>query len=178
MTDRELADRCIRGDRSAHELLWKMYAGKMFTVCRRYFAHNEDAQDALQEGFIRVFRYLDQWQEQGQLGAWIRRVMVNTSLNILKNKKTIVVGIESEFVTELTDHSIQALSDLHEEDLIRLIQQMPAGYRTVFNLFAVEGFSHAEIASSLNVSENTSKTQYHKAKAWLKSKLELSATHG
>jgi len=178
MTDRELADRCIRGDRSAHELLWKMYAGKMFTVCRRYFAHNEDAQDALQEGFIRVFRYLDQWQEQGQLGAWIRRVMVNTSLNMLKNKKVIVVGIDSEQITELPDHSIQALSNLHEEDLIRLIQQMPAGYRTVFNLFAVEGFSHAEIAASLNVSENTSKTQYHKAKAWLKSKLELSSKNG
>jgi RNA polymerase sigma-70 factor (ECF subfamily) len=155
-----------------------MYAGKMFTVCRRYFAHNEDAQDALQEGFIRVFRYLDQWQEQGQLGAWIRRVMVNTSLNMLKNKKAIVIGIDSEQIAELTDHSIQALSNLHEEDLIQLIQQMPAGYRTVFNLFAVEGFSHAEIAASLNVSENTSKTQYHKAKAWLKSKLELSAKHG
>jgi RNA polymerase sigma-70 factor (ECF subfamily) len=147
-------------------------------VCRRYFAHNEDAQDALQEGFIRVFRYLDQWQEQGQLGAWIRRVMVNTSLNMLKNKKAIVIGIVSEQIAELTDHSIQALSNLHEEDLIQLIQQMPAGYRTVFNLFAVEGFSHAEIAVSLNVSENTSKTQYHKAKAWLKSKLEVSAKHG
>jgi RNA polymerase sigma-70 factor (ECF subfamily) len=178
MTDRELADRCIRGDRSAHELLWKMYAGKMFTVCRRYFDDNEDAQDALQEGFIRVFRYLDQWQEQGQLGAWIRRVMVNTSLNMLKNKKAVIVGIDSDQFSELTDHSIQALSDLHQDDLIRLIQQMPAGYRTVFNLFAVEGFSHAEIAASLNVSENTSKTQYHKAKAWLKSKLEASAKHG
>jgi len=104
--------------------------------------------------------------------------MVNTSLNMLKNKKAVIVGIDSDQFSELTDHSIQALSDLHQDDLIRLIQQMPAGYRTVFNLFAVEGFSHAEIAASLNVSENTSKTQYHKAKAWLKSKLEASAMHG
>jgi RNA polymerase sigma-70 factor (ECF subfamily) len=172
MTDRELANRCLIGDRSAYETLWKQHSGKMYSVCKRYFDRNEDAQDALQEGFIRVFKHLDQWQGEGPLGAWIRKVMVNTSLNMLKSQDRKGIHVHMDTVAELTENDFNALGRLNEEDLLNLIRQMPAGYRTVFNLFAIEGYSHLEIASMLSVSENTSKTQYHKAKGWLKSRLE------
>lgn len=172
MTDRELANRCLSGDRSASEALWKQHSGKMYSVCKRYFDRNEDAQDALQEGFIRVFKHLDQWQGDGPLGAWIRKVMVNTSLNMLKSQARKGIHVQIDTSAELTQHDFDALGKLNEDDLLNLIRQMPAGYRTVFNLFALEGYSHQEIADMLSVSENTSKTQYHKAKGWLKSRLE------
>ena len=172
MTDRELANRCLSGDRSASETLWKQHSGKMYSVCKRYFDRNEDAQDALQEGFIRVFKHLDQWQGDGPLGAWIRKVMVNTSLNMLKSQARKGIHVQIDTSAELTQNDFDALGRLNEDDLLNLIRQMPAGYRTVFNLFALEGYSHHEIADMLSVSENTSKTQYHKAKGWLKSRLE------
>jgi RNA polymerase sigma-70 factor (ECF subfamily) len=172
MTDRELANRCLSGDRSAFETLWKQHSGKMYSVCKRYFDRNEDAQDALQEGFIRVYKHLDQWQGEGPLGAWIRKVMINTSLNMLKSQARKGVHVQFETSSELTQNDFDALGKLNEDDLLNLIRQMPAGYRTVFNLFALEGYSHLEIADMLSVSENTSKTQYHKAKGWLKSRLE------
>lgn len=171
MTDRELANRCLTGDRSAHETLWKQHSGKMYTVCKRYFDRNEDAQDALQEGFIRVFKHLDQWQGEGPLGAWIRKVMINTSLNMIKGEARKGIHVQIDTSNELTENDFDAIGRLNEDDLLNLIRQMPAGYRTVFNLFALEGYSHLEIADMLSVSENTSKTQYHKAKGWLKSRL-------
>jgi RNA polymerase sigma-70 factor (ECF subfamily) len=171
MTDRELANRCLTGDRSAHETLWKQHSGKMYTVCKRYFDRNEDAQDALQEGFIRVFKHLNQWQGEGPLGAWIRKVMINTSLNMLKGEARKGIHVQIDPSNELTENDFDAIGRLNEDDLLNLIRQMPVGYRTVFNLFALEGYSHLEIADMLSVSENTSKTQYHKAKGWLKSRL-------
>jgi len=171
MSDRELADRCLAGDRAAQEQLWKLYAAKSYTVCKRYFDRDEDAQDALQEGFIRVFNNLHQWQRQGPLGAWLRRVMVNTSLNLLKSKKRKGIHVPADGSVEIADTDFDAIGQMNEEDLITLIRQMPEGYRTVFNLFAIEGYSHQEIAEILGVSENTSKTQFHKAKGWLKTRL-------
>jgi RNA polymerase sigma factor (sigma-70 family) len=171
MSDRELADLCIAGNPSAHEKLWKLYSGKMYTVCKRYFERDDDAQDALQEAFIRVFQNLKQWHGEGPLGAWIRRVVVNTSLNLLKSRARMGVQLQVEKLGDLTDNDFNAIGRLNEEDLINLIRQMPEGYRTVFNLYAIEGYAHQEIALMLHVSENTSKTQYHKAKGWLKSRL-------
>jgi RNA polymerase sigma-70 factor (ECF subfamily) len=171
MTDRELAERCLKGDQSAQELLWKRFSGVMYAVCRRYFARDEDAQDALQEGIIRVFRYLDSWKGDGPLGAWIRRIMVNTSLNMLKSNAGKVSHISTDSLTDLSSAEMDVLGKLNEDDLVQLIQRMPEGYRTVFNLFAIEGYAHQEIASMLDISESTSKTQYHKAKGWLKSRI-------
>ena len=171
MTDRELADACMVGNRVAQENLWKLYAGKMYPVYKRYFDRDEDAQDALQEGFIRVFNNLGQWQGQGPLGAWIRRVVVNTSLNVLKGRLRMGVHVPADQVGDLADDDFDAIGRLNEEDLIALIRQMPEGYRAVFNLFAIEGYSHQEVAAMLNISESTSKTQFHKAKGWLKARL-------
>lgn len=178
MSDRELADRCLAGERAAQELLWKLYAAKNYTVCKRYFDRDEDAQDALQEGFIRVFNNLNQWQGEGPLGAWLRRVIVNTSLNLLKSKKRRGIQLPAEQVAEIADHDFDAFGQMNEEDIINLIRQMPEGYRTVFNLFAIEGYAHQEIAEILGVSENTSKTQFHKAKGWLKKRLSSPVAEG
>ncbi|MFN5621087.1 MAG: RNA polymerase sigma factor [Flavobacteriales bacterium] len=176
MTDLELVHRCMKGDRTAQQALWKSYSGKMYAVCRRYFDHEEDAQDALQESFIKVYGRLDQWRGQGPLGAWIRRIAVNTSLNLIKSKAHQKTWAVDEAET-LSDPNADAISQLGEEEVIKLIQSMPIGYRTVFNLFAIEGFSHQEIADTLGVTESTSKTQYLKAKNWLKHKLETNTTH-
>ena len=176
MTDHELVQLCMKGDRTAQQALWKSHAGKNYAVCRRYFDREEDAQDALQESFIKVYSHLDQWSGQGPLGAWIRSITVNTSLNLIKSKvhqKTWTVDVDDV----LTDPNADAISRLGEEEVIHLIQTMPTGYRTVFNLFAIEGFSHQEIAHTLGVTESTSKTQYLKAKNWLKNKLEPNTTH-
>jgi RNA polymerase sigma-70 factor (ECF subfamily) len=176
MTERELADECLAGNRTAHEKLWKLYSGRMYTVCKRYFERDEDAQDALQEGFIRIFQNLRQWQGDGPLGAWIRRVVVNTSLNLLKKNSRHGKSTQPDYLVELEAPDYDAIGRLSEEELINLIRQMPEGYRTVFNLYALEGFAHLEIADMLGVSENTSKTQYHKAKGWLKNRLEKPRT--
>ena len=172
MTDRELAQQCLKGSRSAQQLLWKRYSATMYAVCRRYFNRDEDARDALQEGFIRVFNYLNQWNEEGPLGAWMRRVMVNNALNMVKSNVRRGIQQPIEQHEEAVNWDGGALTHLQAEDLIRLIQEMPEGYRTVFNLFAVEGYSHQEIAEMLEITESTSKTQYHKAKGWLRARLE------
>lgn len=172
MTDRELVEQCLRGSRSAQQVLWKRYSAGMYAVCRRYFDRDEDARDALQEGFIRVFNYLNQWNEQGPLGAWIRRVMVNNALNMIKSDGRRGMHQPIDSSEELINWDGGALMQLQAEDLIKLVQAMPEGYRTVFNLFAVEGYSHQEIAAMLDITESTSKTQYHKAKGWLRARLE------
>jgi RNA polymerase sigma-70 factor (ECF subfamily) len=177
MTDQELAIRCMKGDRSAQQALWKSYSGKMYSVCRRYFDREEDAQDALQESFIKVFGHLEQWRQQGPLGAWIRRIVVNTSLNLVKSRANQANWMAIEGKLDLKHPDADAVAQLGEEELIKLIQAMPTGYRTVFNLFAIEGYSHKEIADALGVTENTSKTQYLKAKNWLKNKLEHNTSH-
>jgi RNA polymerase sigma factor (sigma-70 family) len=172
MTDRELAEQCLKGSRSAQQILWKRYSASMYAVCRRYFDRDDDARDALQEGFIRVFNYLNQWNEQGPLGAWVRRVMVNNALNMVKSSGRRGMQQPIDSSEEVANWDGGALMQLQAEDLIRLIQEMPEGYRTVFNLFAVEGYSHQEIAAMLEITESTSKTQYHKAKGWLRARLE------
>lgn len=176
MTDLELAQQCLAGNRNAQKALWKTYSGKMYSLCRRYFKKEEEAQDALQESFIKVFSHLEQWRGQGPLGAWIRKVVVNTSLNLIKTKARERSHIDVEHAVELSTEDADALSQMNEEDLISLIREMPDGYRTVFNLFAIEGYAHKEIADALGVTENTSKTQFLKAKQWLKNRLDKTTT--
>lgn len=176
MTDLELAKRCLAGDRNAQEMLWKTYSGKMYAVCRRYFDRDEEAKDALQESFIKVYGHLDQWGGHGPLGAWIRRVVINTSLNLLKTGAKLKLNVALDKAQDLSRDDADALSRLGEEELIRMIQTMPPGYRTVFNLFAIEGFAHKEIGEMMGITENTSKTQFLKAKNWLKQKLQHNTT--
>jgi RNA polymerase sigma factor (sigma-70 family) len=172
MTDQELVQRCLSGNREAQKQLFKTYAGSMMSVCLRYCDSREEAEDVLQDGFIRVFEKLSQWNNSGPLGGWIRMIMINTSLNYLRVANKWRDKIDIEAAEELRSDSANALQQMSANDLMALIQTMPLGYRTVFNLFAIEGYGHKEIADLLGISENTSKTQFLKAKLWLQKALE------
>lgn len=174
----EIVAACLRGEASAQRKLYETYAPKMMGLCMRYASSRDEAQDVLQEGFIKVFEKLGQFEGKGALGGWIRMIIINTALiNIRKNQK----WAHSEDVTEMvdlsaSDHSV--LESMAAEELMELVRKLPSGYRTVFNLFAVEGYGHKEIAEMLGVSESTSKTQFKKARSYLhKLLLELEQTH-
>ena len=177
MTDQELVKQCMEGKREAQQALFKLYAGKMLTVCRRYFDNIEEAEDVLQEGFIKVFERLHQWQGTGPLGGWIRTVMVNTALTHLRSTKKWQNTTEIDDAIQLTNDDANALESMSANDILHLIAQMPSGYRTVFNLFVIEGYGHKEIGEMLGISESTSKTQFLKSKEWLKKALMKEEQH-
>lgn len=172
MTEEELVQRCLDRDPVAQRALYESYSGLMMSLCRRYTESSDDAEDVLQEGFIKVFEKLHQFKGAGNLGGWIRTVMVNTALiHIRKNKR----WNQSEDILlheELNAEVFGVLEELAAEELMKLIEAMPVGYRTVFNLFAIEGYSHKEISDLLEITESTSKTQFHKAKAFLKKNID------
>jgi RNA polymerase sigma factor (sigma-70 family) len=172
MSDAEIIKQCVRGYPAAQKALYDKYKVQLFILCQRYFPIRAEASDALQDGFIKVFRDLHQYDEKkGLFVYWIRRVFVNTCLEILRKKKVEL--------SDINDHP--GLADIHESildtlqlrDLTKLIQRLSVGYRTVFNMYVIEGYSHSEIAEKLNISENTSKTQLMKAKNALRKAFEV-----
>lgn len=171
MTDEELVSLCIRGNRDSQHELWKRFSGKMMSVCMRYVGNRNDAEDVLQEGFIKAFQNLKQWKQEGPLGGWIRSIMVNTALTHLrKQQRWSAESVDIERVEDPIDH-MDAMKRMQEQEIIQLIASMPTGYRTVFNLYAVEGYGHQEIADQLGISESTSKTQFLKARNWIQKRL-------
>ncbi|MFK7758220.1 MAG: RNA polymerase sigma factor [Flavobacteriales bacterium] len=172
MEEQELVKKCLRGNERAQKKLFDQYAPQMMTVCNRYANRNDQALDMLQEGFIRVFDKLGQYSGKGSLAGWIRSVVVSTSLTILRREKKFSFSEDIDDQLDVSSTSEDALSALAFEELLGLIQRLPAGYRTVFNLYAIEGFAHKEIAEKLGVTESTSKTQYKKAKAQLQKLIE------
>jgi len=174
MTDLELANKCREQDREAQQLLFDRHSRLMMTVCLRYADDRQEAEDMLQEGFIKVFKHIDQYTGKGALGGWIRKVMVNTALNYIRQHKHHRRLADVELAEGIESEDTDAIENMSADDLVKLISQMPTGYKTVFNLFAIEGYSHGEIATSLGISESTSKTQFLKARNWLTKKLVLS----
>ena len=166
LTERELIDGCIRGDRQCQKALFERYAGVMLTVCRRYTRHHMEAEDILQDALVKVFRNIDRFKFEGSFEGWIRRIVVNTALkNYQKSSfQKEQIGLESyqEGVMEP-----EAFSKLQEEELLKIIATLPDGYRIVFNLYVIEGFSHKEIAEQLNIKESTSRSQLVKARRML-----------
>jgi RNA polymerase sigma factor (sigma-70 family) len=159
---------CIKGRPAAQKQLYQLYASPMLSVCYRYTRSMADAEDVLQEGFVKVFFHLHQYRFQGELGAWIRRIMVTTAINFLKRN--------ARYQTELVfpeDHLHAVSNEAHPEmkmeakELADLIRQLPPGYQTIFNLYAVEGFNHVEIGTILGIQESTSRSQYARARALL-----------
>lgn len=167
MDDYRLVKDCLQGKVAAQKQLYERYASPMLAVCYRYTKSVADAEDVLQEGFVKAFRYLQQYKGEGELGAWIRRIMVTTAINYLKKA--------SRYQTELlfSDEQLHAVStyqpevNLSAKELADLIRQLPAGYQTIFNLHAVEGYSHVEIGQMLGIKEGTSRSQYARARALL-----------
>ncbi len=172
MDELTLVNNCIKGDPKAQRTLFERYAPKMLGVCLRYADSQEQAEDVLQDAFIKVFTKLDHYSGDGSLEGWIRRIMVNTSLDQIRKNAKFMTNVSVDDVEYKLDFDGQILSSLMEKDLLQLINDMPVGYRTVFNMFAIEGYSHKEIAEELSITENTSKSQYSRAKAYLRTKVE------
>lgn len=172
MIEQDIIEQCLKGNQNAQKALYEMYKVQMFVLCQRYFRQRAEASDALQEGFIKVFRDLHQFdRDKGLFVGWLRRVFVNTCLELLRKKKVIFSDIGD--YPGIEDNNENVIDSLNLRDLVKLIQRLPVGYRTVFNMFVVEGYSHSEIAEKLNISENTSKTQLMKAKNALRKAFEV-----
>lgn len=174
MDDQKLAEACARGDKRAQRQLYDQYSRQIMGVCLRYGNDYDEAQDLFQEGFVKVFNKIHLYNGKGALGAWIRRTVVNNSLDHLRKTRrernqVRLYNVEYKLGEDEADNPLDEEEPLISADrLAEMIAEMPTGYRTVFNLFAVEEYPHKEIAEKLGISESTSKTQYHKAKAFLR----------
>ena len=171
-TEADLIAACLRGEPRAQRQLYQQYAGLMLTVCRRYLRRPADAEEALLLGFAKVFRALPTFRQEGSFEGWIRRIMVNEALGELRRPGPLHLSFEDFAQPEsLATTPATADTQLQAEELLALLQELPAGYRTVFNLYALEGYSHPEIAELLGISEGTSKSQLSKARALLQRRL-------
>jgi RNA polymerase sigma factor (sigma-70 family) len=172
LLDKTFVSKCVKGNRAAQKQLFESTYAPMFRVCMRYLNHKEDAEDCLMKGFQKLFQNLEKFRFEGEasLTGWIRKIMVNECLMFLRGKDHFLLFPEEE---PLHVHlPAEALARLDAVALNKLILDLPVGYRTVFNLFAVEGYAHKEIAAMLQISENTSKTQFSKARLRLRTLLE------
>src|SRR5690349_7685080 len=163
ITESDLIEGCIHGDRKMQYELYERFSAKMYGVCLRYAANSEEAEDILQEGFIKVFRKIDSYRGDGSFEGWIRRIFVNTAIEHFR-KKSYLQPITEQEESSIEGKYVSVLDTLAEKDIIKLIQQLSPGYRTVFNMYVVEGYTHKQIADVLKISEGTSKSQLSRAK--------------
>ena len=170
--DAHLVKSCIAGDIKSQRALYDEYKKPMFRVCLRYASCREDAEDFLQDGFIKIFKDLHQFRQQGPLGAWMRKVMINTVLQHFRKQKNLISHVDVNSLSERHKEDEQITSGMDAEILTRYIQQLPVGYRVVFNMYVVEGYPHKDIAQTLGISIGTSKSQLSKAKAMLREQLK------
>ena len=171
MTDLDdIIKKCSAGDRKSQSLLYQRFAGKMYGVCLRYSKDATEAEDNLQEGFIRVFTKIDQFGFKGSFEGWMRRIMVNTSLEKFR-KQNNLYPVEDITVYEGKQLSEDLLAQITANELLNLVQELPARYRMVFNLYAIEGFSHKEIGEMMGISEGTSKSNLSRARVILQKKV-------
>lgn len=163
ISDTDLVEGCLRGDRAAQRELYNRFAPKMYGLCLRYAANAEEAEDVLQEGFIKVFRKMDSFRSEGSFEGWMRRIFVNTAIEQYRKRMYLQPVTEHEEAS-LEGNYLSVLDNLAERDIIKLVQKLSPGYRTVFNMYVVEGYSHKQIAEHLGISEGTSKSQLSRAK--------------
>lgn len=166
ITERDLISGCIEGNRRMQEELYRRFSPRMYAVCLRYAGTAEEAQDILQEGFIKIFKKLETFRGDGSFEGWIRRIFVNTAIEHFRRKKYLQPVTEKEENT-LEGNYLSVLDELAERDILDLVQQLSPGYRTVFNMYVVEGYTHKEIGDMLGISEGTSKSQLSRAKVIL-----------
>ncbi len=173
----QLLQDCIAGNNNAQKEFYERYADKMFRVCYRYVKTEMDAEDLVVNGFLKVFANLNKMEFRGErsLEAWIKRIMVNESLMFLRKNNRFQMMSDST-AAHIEDNS-NIIGDISAEEIYALILSLPDGYRTVFNLYVIEGFNHKEIAQKLNISENTSKSQLCKGRALLRKLLEKNGIH-
>lgn len=167
MTEEAILSGCLQNDAGAQRELYARYSPKMLSVCYR-FAHNrEDAEDMLQEGFIKVFSQVHTFQNKGAFEGWIRRIMVHTCINHLKKNKKFNESVDIIHANGIQVREESVPSIVQAKQIVECIRLLPVGYRTVLNLYAIEGYSHKEIAGMLDVEESTSRSQYTRAKQML-----------
>jgi RNA polymerase sigma-70 factor (ECF subfamily) len=171
---RKVVEACIKGDRMNQQVLYKAFFGKMLVVCMRYTRNKEEAQDILQEGFVKVFQKLMNYGHKGSLEGWIRRIMVNTAIDFIRKRKDFFISSETENEVDLIkdnsfeDEEIEQVTLLKTEIVINFIQKLSPAYKAVFNMYIMENMTHAEIAEQLNINIGTSKSNLAKAKIKLK----------
>ncbi|MCC7333154.1 MAG: RNA polymerase sigma factor [Flavobacteriales bacterium] len=168
LTDEQLVKKCLEKDSLAQKQLFDTFSKRMMGTCLRYTKDVEEAQDVLQMGFVKVFEKLYLFNNEGSLEGWIRKVIINTALDQIRKNKKFEDNLDLNVVEyHVSSDNENALEHLSAKDLLKIIQEMPTGFRTVFNLYAIEGYTHQEIADKLNISINTSKSQYSRARVYL-----------
>lgn len=167
MDYQKLVKDCLKGKPEAQQQLYNDFAEYMLGVCYRYTKSMPDAEDAMQEGFVKVFTNLHQYKQQGELGAWIRRIMVNTTINYMKKQSRYQADLSFGDINLHPVSGDDPQVQMNAKELADLIRQLPVGYQTIFNLHAVEGYSHVEIGKILGIQEGTSRSQYARARALL-----------
>ncbi len=168
----EILQACRRGDRKAQKQLYDRLAPKMMAVCLRYMGTRDDAEDILQEGFITLFSRLDSYSGEGSFEGWARKIFVNTALMNLRKKDALKMSEDLETAWNVSSDGVSQIQSAGYHELLKLIAGLPTGYRTVFNLFVVEGYSHKEIAQALGITEATSRSQLQRARVMLQDRIK------
>lgn len=167
MTEEQMLAGSIKNNASAQEAFYNRFSPKMLGVCYRFAKNREDAEDMLQEGFIKIFTQLHQYRNEGALEGWIRRIIVHTCINILKKNKKFSESVDIIHANSIYVREDMIPSIMQAKQVVECIRMLPMGYKTVLNLYAIEGYSHKEIAGMLEIEESTSRSQYTRAKAML-----------
>ncbi|MDP4186969.1 MAG: sigma-70 family RNA polymerase sigma factor [Bacteroidota bacterium] len=159
---------CKKGKRKSQKELYDMFSGKMYAVCLRYTSNADEAKDILQDGFVKVFTNLNTFNFKGSFEGWVRRIMINTAIACYRTKKNIYT---LEIVDDMETGNDNVFESLSAEELLKIIRKLPSQYKMVFNLYAIEGYSHKEISGMLGITESTSKSDLSRARAILKAKI-------
>lgn len=167
MTEEQMLAGSVKNNPAAQEELYNRFSPRMLGVCYRFAKNREDAEDMLQEGFIKIFTQLHQYRNEGALEGWIRRIIVHTCINILKKNKKFAESVNIIYAKSIHIREEMIPSIMQAKQVVECIRLLPVGYRTVLNLYAIEGFSHKEIGQLLDIEESTSRSQYTRAKAML-----------
>ena len=170
--DHQLIESCRKGDRAAQKILYDRLASRMFPVCMRYVGDRATAEDVLQDGFVTLFTRLDSFKGEGSFEGWARRIFITTALMSLRKKDALKMSEELEAVRGMRTETTSQMQNIGYKELMELVMSLPPGFRTVFNMYAIEGYSHKEIADILGITETTSRTQFSRARAWLQNKME------
>lgn len=177
--EKPLIKACLKGDRQAQEELYRKYAPAMYVICKRYTKAQQEAEDILQESFIKAFKQLKTFKGEVSIGGWIKKIVINTALNHQRSKIYMFPMVDVDELKNTTNGDDLKLSEYSMEELLAMINDLPESCQIIFNLCAIEGYKHREIAKMLDISEGTSKSQYHRAKQLLQHKItEIRKSYG
>lgn len=179
LNEEKLIASCIDNNRQAQESLYNQFYKEMYLLAMRYLSDHNDAEDAVILSFTKIYKGLKKFKHQGQgsLGKWMRTILIHESIRIIKKRKLLHFSDDVQFLS-IASNTVDGLQQMQASDIMLMIERLPAGYRTIFNLFVVEGYNHREIAAMLNISENTSKTQLKKARTSLMQKIKIENAYG